>query len=51
MYESMKYILKDANEHNYAVMAVNSVNMERVPSSVPLLKSIRRSSSISVSAR
>ena len=28
MYESMKYILKDANEHNYAVMAVNSVNME-----------------------
>lgn len=28
MLVSMKYILKHANEHNYAVMAVNSVNME-----------------------
>lgn len=28
MYVSMKYILEDANKHNYAVMAVNSVNME-----------------------
>lgn len=28
MYTSMKYILEDAHKNNYAVMAVNSINME-----------------------
>ena len=52
MYESMKYILKDANEHNYAVMAVNSVNMEMARAVISAAaESIRRLLSISVSAR
>ena len=28
MYVSMKYLLEDANKNNYAIMAVNSINME-----------------------
>lgn len=30
MYVSMKYILDDANKNNYAVMAMNCINMEQV---------------------